>query len=306
MQLGANRLSAGSSTTMFSLLIIVVVIWGITWPIMKIGLGYIPPLFFGSLRMFVGAAFMFLFTFLSHRFIIPRKTDLSIILSVGLLQMAIPTALMHFSLSYVDAGRASLLAFTHPIWIAPAAVMLLKEPLNRGTAGGLVVGIGGLLVLFNPLGFDWSEKNTLVGNGLLIVSAMSWAAGIIHVRAHNWSTSPLALSPWQMLVAGIVLLSLSVWREDVTQTAWTQDLIFILAFVGIAATAFCYWGAVTVTRFLPAMISSLGFLGVPVVGILSSTVLLSEEITTTLMIGTILILLALVIMTVFGRGSDGR
>jgi len=306
MQLVAIRPSASNSTAMFSLLIIVVVIWGITWPIMKIGLDYIPPLFFGSLRMFVGATFMFLLTLLSHRFIVPRRTDLSIILSVGLLQMAIPTALMHFSLSYVDAGRASLLAFTHPIWIAPAAVIVLKEPLNKGTVGGLVVGIGGLLVLFNPLGFDWSDKNTLVGNGLLIGSAMSWAAGIVHVRAHNWSTSPLALSPWQMLVAGIVLLPLSVWREDVTQTAWTQDLIFILAFVGIAATAFCYWGAVTISRSLPAMITSLGFLGVPVVGILSSAILLSEEITTTLLIGTILILLGLVIMTVFGRGSDGR
>jgi len=306
MQLVAIRPSASNSTAMFSLLIIVVVIWGITWPIMKIGLDYIPPLFFGSLRMFVGATFMFFLTLLSHRFIVPRRTDLSIILSVGLLQMAIPTALMHFSLSYVDAGRASLLAFTHPIWIAPAAVIVLKEPLNKGTVGGLVVGIGGLLVLFNPLGFDWSDKNTLVGNGLLIGSAMSWAAGIVHVRAHNWSTSPLALSPWQMLVAGIVLLPLSVWREDVTQTAWTQDLIFILAFVGIAATAFCYWGAVTISRSLPAMITSLGFLGVPVVGILSSAILLSEEITTTLLIGTILILLGLVIMTVFGRGSDGR
>lgn len=306
MRLETNTPSVDRSTAMFSLLFIVVVIWGITWPIMKIGLSYIPPLFFGSLRMFVGATFMFLLTFLSHRFIIPRRTDLGIILSVGLLQMAIPTALMHFSLTYVDAGRASLLAFTHPIWIAPAAVMILKEPLNRGTAGGLVVGISGILVLFNPLGFDWGEKNTLVGNGLLLGSAMSWAAGIIHVRAHNWSTSPLALSPWQMLVAGIVLISLSFWREDVTQTVWTQNLIFILAFVGIAATAFAYWGAVTVSRALPAMISSLGFLGVPVVGILSSVILLSEKITITLMIGTTLILIGLVIMTVFGRGTDGH
>ena len=36
-----------------ALLVIVVFVWGITWPIMKIGIDYIPPVFFGALRMFV-------------------------------------------------------------------------------------------------------------------------------------------------------------------------------------------------------------------------------------------------------------
>lgn len=287
--------------TIVLLLAAVVILWGITWPVMKLGLNYIPPLYFGSLRMFVGAACAFAFILLSGRLIIPKKADFGIILSVGLLQMAIPTALMHFSLSFVDAGRASLLAFTHPIWIAPAAILLLKEPINMGTFGGLLVGIAGLLILFNPIGFDWNKQETLVGNGLLILSAMSWAAGILHVRAYNWTHSTLALSPWQMLLAGVVLLPLSLAREDLSQTIWNIELVLILAFVGIVATAFCYWGAIMVSRYLPALVSSIGFLGVPVVGILSSALLLSEDITTTLMMGTMLILIGLIILAVFGR-----
>ena len=286
------------------LLVSVVIAWGVTWPIMKVGLEYIPPLFFGSVRMFIGACFMFLLVLVTRRFIIPSIDDWGIVFSVGLLQMAVPTALMHFSLSFVDAGRASLLAFTQPIWVAPAAVLILHERLNKGTIGGLVVGISGLLVLFNPFGFDWSNRDTLLGNGLLICSAMSWAAGIIHVRAHSWKNSPLALSPWQMLVAGIFLLFVSWFREDLSQTKWEQDLYFILAFVGIAATAFGYWGAVTVSRHLPAMVSSLGFLGVPVVGIFSSAFFLSEALTPTLLIGTMLILAGLSVMTMFGRLTD--
>ena len=56
-----------------------------------------------------------------------------------------------------------------------------------------------------------------------------------------------------------------------------------------------------VSRYLPALVSSIGFLGVPVVGILSSALLLSEDITTTLMMGTMLILIGLIILAVFGR-----
>ncbi len=288
------------------LLILVVLIWGVTWPIMKIGIEYIPPVFFGALRMFVGATFMFVIVRACGEFLIPSRADWLMVFSVAVLQMAIPTALMHFSLNFIEAGRASLLAFTHPIWVAPLAVLFLGERLNKGTTGGLIVGMVGLIVLFNPLGFDWRDSSVLLGNGLLLLSAVSWAIGIVHVRLHRWHTSPLSLSPWQMLIAATLLMSLSFAREDVSETVWEQNLIFVLTFVGIAATGFAYWGAVMVTKNLPAMVSSLGFLGVPIVGILSSAVLLSEPFTLTLKIGSGLILGGLVIMTIFGEQPDDK
>lgn len=292
-----------------ALLVTVVLIWGVTWPVMKVGLVYIEPLYFGALRMLVGAGCVFLLLGLTSGIRMPGRADVPIVLSVGLLQMAIPTALMHFSLVFVDAGRASLLAFTHPIWIAPAAVVLLKEPLTRGTVAGLVVGTAGLMVLFNPLSFDWSDGQTLVGNGLLILAAISWAAGIVHVRYFRWTSGPLAMSPWQMLVAGVLLLALAAARETPGATRWTPELVQVLLFVGVAATAFCYWGAVTVSRHLPSLVAALGFLGVPVVGILSSAYLLGEPLTPTLLAGTVLILFGLVVMTVLdgrARARSGR
>lgn len=288
------------------LLVLVVFVWGVTWPIMKIGIEYIPPVFFGAVRMLVGAAFMFIIVRAYGKITLPAQSDWTMVFSVGLLQMAIPTALMHFSLSFVEAGRASLLAFTHPIWVAPLAVLLLGETLNKGTIGGLIIGMAGLGVLFNPFGFDWLDDSVLLGNGLLILSAMSWAIGIVHVRAHQWNGSPLSLSPWQMLVSGILLMSLSIVREDISSTVWDANLIYVVAFVGVAATAFAYWGAVTVSKNLPAMVSSLGFLGVPIVGIGSSAIILMEPLTLTLKLGTGLILFGLVVLTFFGDLSDDQ
>ena len=285
------------------LLISVVTIWGVAWPIMKVALDYVAPLYFGALRMFVGAASTFIFVIALGKLAMPSRENIGIILSVSLLQMFIPTALMHFSLLYVEAGRASILAFTHPIWVTPLAILLLKEPSNKGTVGGLVISSLGLLVLFNPLGFDWSNVNVLTGNGLLILAAMSWAVGIVHVRAHKWTSSPLSLLPWQLLLSGICLLGFSLLREGLTTTRWEPELIAIIAFVGIAATSFCYWGAVTVSRNLPAMVSSLGFLGVPVVGIISSSIFLAEPITVTLLAGSTLVLFGLGYLATYGNKS---
>ena len=200
------------------LLVLVVVIWGVTRPVMSIGPDCVPPIFFGALRMFAGAALMFVLTAAAARFIVPARRDRGIVVSAGPLRMAIPTALMHFSLSFVDAGRASLPAFTHPVWIAPAAVFLLHEPLDRGAAGGPVLGTGGLPVPFNPFGFDWSDPDTVIGDGLPIPSAMSWAAGILHARARDRRAAPLPLGPWRMPPAGIVLPALSPVREDAGRT----------------------------------------------------------------------------------------
>jgi drug/metabolite transporter (DMT)-like permease len=177
-----------------ALLAAVVVSWGVAWPMLKVGVSHLPPAWFGGWRMVIGFAALFALASLTGRARRPARADLPVVLSVGLLQMAAPTALMLFALLLVDAGRASLLAFTHPLWVAPLAVLALGERLDARAALGLASGMFGLAVLFNPLAFDWSDRGTLLGNGLLLLSAMSWAAGIVHVRKHPWAAPR---SPWR-------------------------------------------------------------------------------------------------------------
>ncbi len=289
----------------FLLLIAVVISWGIAWPIMKVGLDYTPPIWFGCLRLCIGASGIFLLLLILKKLSLPPKSDYSVMFSIALLQIAIPTALMHFALLYVDAGRASLLSYTHPIWVAPAAILLLKEPLTRAMTWGLVLGLFGLMVLFNPLSFDWSNRSVLIGNCMLILSAVSWAVGILHVRGHRWTTTPLKLAPWEMLIAAILLGALAFIREDAADITPTGPFIAVLAFTGLVATGFCYWGAVAVMRILPAMTASIGFLGVPVVGVLSSIVFLSERLTISLAVGLISIITGLCIL-IYGESKSDK
>ena len=65
---------------------------------------------------------------------------------------------------------------------------------------------------------------------------------------------------------------------------------------GVLATGFCYWAAFSVTRALPAMSTSLGFLGVPVVGVLSSAVIVQEALTLSVIAGLLAILLGVTLV----------
>lgn len=272
------------------LLVAVVILWGANWPVMKVGVQSMPPLWFASARMILGALSLFALLVVLGRLKLPTRRDLPVVLTVGGLQMGAFLALVNTGLQHVEAGRSSILAYTTPLWVAPAAILLLGEAVNLRKLLGLTLGLTGVAVLFNPLGFDWTSGVQILGNALLLAAAMLGSVAILHVRAHQWDSSPLQLAPWQMVLAALPLGLLSGLTEDWSAVRWSGDLGLILLYNGPLATAFCFWAVVSVTRALPAVTSSLSLLAVPVAGVLASTVFLAEPLTPTLVGGLVLIL----------------
>jgi drug/metabolite transporter (DMT)-like permease len=293
--------AAGSREQTYLMLAALVLLWGCNWPIIKVGLAYIPPLWFGLTRMCLGSLCLFAALAVTRRLAFPTRADLPILLSVGTFQMVGHLALMNFGLLYVEAGRSAILGYTIPLWVTPGAILFLGERVTRLKLLGLACGFLGLATLFNPAGFDWSDRDVVIGNGLLLVAALSWSVAILHVRGHVWHRSPLQLAPWQMLVAVPALLALALVFEGDAEFRWSPELAAILVYNGPIATAFCYWAAVTLTRRLPAITTSISLLAVPVVGVIASTIALGEALTPTLLTGFGLILAGLVIVNLADR-----
>jgi drug/metabolite transporter (DMT)-like permease len=276
---------APSTARVHALLLGTILIWGANWPIMKLGLDYVPPVAFASGRFLLGALVVFAILLALGRLRLPGRGDLRVVFSEALMHMAIPMGLSKIALLYVEAGRSAVLSFTTPLWITPVAVLLLGERLSRVGALGIAVGLSGLVVLFNPLGFDWSDPGTVIGNGLLMLAALTWAIAILVARTQVWNLSPLQLAPWQMLLAAAMLAVPALAFEDLTTIDWGPELAGVMAFNGPLASAFCYWGALVVSRELPSTLASMGFLGVPVTGVLLSALALGEPLTPTLLFG---------------------
>ena len=266
------------------LLFAVILLWGVNWPVMKLGLESIPPFWFAAARMALGAAT--LFAVLAWR---------------GLLQMVLFLACVNTGLQVVEAGRSALLVYTTPLWVTPLAMWLFGERMGPLKTLGWLLGVGGLAVLFNPLGFAWRDSDVLLGNGLLLLAAAAWAAALLHVRGHRWRLTPLQLAPWQMLLALPLLLAVALATEPLEAVRPSWELAAVLFYNGPIATAFCFWAAVTVTRSLPAITTSLGFLGVPMVGVAVSALWLGEPITVTLTLGLLLILAGLAVVNLSRR-----
>lgn len=281
----------------YLLLMAVILLWGSNWPIMKIGLNEgLPPFWFAVSRLFLGMVTLLLLLAALGRLKLPQRRDLPVILTVGLLQVALFLGAINFALQFVEAGRSSVLAYTTPLWVTPAAILLLGERPSRLKLAGLLLGLVGLVALFNPLALDWSDRGVVIGNMILMLAAVGWAIAILHVRGHRWSGSVLEIIPWQMMVALVPLTLLAVifegdYRPQLSGTAWA-----VIAYNGPIATGFCYWATITVTRSLPAISTSLGLLGVPMVGVGSSAILLSERLTPSLLLGLVGIIAGLALV----------
>jgi drug/metabolite transporter (DMT)-like permease len=294
-----------SRPTALMLFALVVICWGVNWAITKTLVQSVFPLWATSIRTTIATVALFILLVARGQFIIPRRGDIPVICAIALLHMVAFSALTAFGLRFVPVGRSIVLGYTTPLWVVPGAWLFLKEPMTRARLAGTGIGLLGLIVLFNPLTLDWSDRNALTGSVLLLLAALCWAANILYVRAHHWLSTPFQLAFWQALLACVVLSVLALLFDGVPHIGWSPPLAAAFLYSGIFGTALAYWAMAVVNRSLPATTTSLGILATPVVGVICSTVALGERIDASLVSAMVLILAGIAIGTIsLGKRAD--
>ncbi len=279
-----------SHRTALLLFAVVVAMWGSNWVVTKTLVESVSPLWTVAIRSTIATVALLVLLLVRGQLIWPRRGDVPVILAVAILHMGAFSTLTAFGLQFVPVGRSIVLGYTTALWVAPAAWLFLGEPMTRRRLAGIGLGLTGLATMFNPLAFDWGDRSALIGNGLLLLAALCWAANILYVRAHNWVSTPLQLIFWQALLATALLSTLALSIEGVPNVVWTLDLAGWFLYAGIGGTALAHWAMVTVNRSLPAVTTSLGLLATPVAGVAFSAIFLGEPVGASLIVAMTMIL----------------
>jgi drug/metabolite transporter (DMT)-like permease len=279
-----------SARTAWLQLAAAIVLFGLTWPAMKIGLMAGTPIWLAAGRAVTSAATAFALLALLGRLAWPERADWPVIFSVGGLQLACFFALANLGVQSVPAGRSGVLAYTAVLWMVPLSLLVGETIGWRGLAG-VALGVAGIVALADPARFDWRDPQIVLGHAWLLLAGFTWALAMLHTRRHRWRGTPLDALPWQMSVATVLLVLFAIVAEphghlDTGRWEMWAAVIYNGALAGPAGT----WAAVSVARALPPITGALGMLGVPLVGIASSVVLVNEPITAPLAIGTVLVI----------------
>lgn len=275
-------------------IVLLSLLWGYTWIIAKQALDYAPPFTLTFMRVFGGAAALFLALMLLRqplRLAAPRS-----VLLISLCQVSAFMLLQTFSLKLGAAGKTAVLVYTMPIWTLLLAWPLLGERV-RGAQWLAAIGIlAGLVLIIEP----WDLQSDWLGNSLGIGAAICWAMGTVlvkKVRRHT-KVSLLSLTAWSNLL-GALPVALIAALADEPPVRWAPDFIVIMLVLILISTAFCWWLWTSILDKVPAWEASLLVLGTPVIAILCSRAILNEsfsryEIAGILLIGTGLLMLSFV------------
>lgn len=264
-----------------------VLVWAISWPVIKIGVGVVPPLWFACLRYVVATGVLMAAVAVRGGVRFPSRSDRRLVLVSGVLQMAAYSALTSLALTRLPAGRASVLAFSTPLWVVPLAVWRGQERVSPRALLGVLTGLIGIVAIAAPSVMQGGDGR-LSAYVMLLTAAAAWAVSIIVVREHRFEARPLALAPWQALVASILLLPIALGTEGPLPPI-TPRGIAALAYVGSGATAFAYWAVVHVGRQVPASTLSVALLATPSIGLLISALTLHEPVGVSLVVGMALV-----------------
>lgn len=276
--------------------------YGGLWPVTRKAIETIPPFWFASLRMWAGVLILLTVLYFTRRLRLPSRHDLPLILSIGILMLASYTTLMHIALVYVEAGRAALLGYTTPLWVMPAAYLLFGEKPSGRKLIGMIIAMIGLVILFSPGAFDWSDGDVVLGNALLMVCALLWSVTIIHIRAYRPVLTPIQLAPFQLMISASFIGMLALIFEPLPNMGgWDATEWGMYAYGGTFGTALAMMSVTTCVRYLPTVVSTVGLLGAPVFALILSVVFLDEALTIDLTSGLVLIIGGIALVSVPDR-----
>lgn len=271
---------------------LVVAIFGAAAPMIQVGLVDATPTWFAFWRALLSAATTAALVGWRGGLSIPARADVPVVLAVGVCQIGVFFALLHLALTLVPAGRATLLAYTTQLWLVPISAFALAERPGPRRLLAVALGLAGIVVLADP------AAAPVAGVALLLAASLSWAVAIAVLRATRPAAPLVMLLPWQFALAALVLLPVAAALEPAGGVGVTRHSIVALAFLGVFGGPLATWAANSVSRALPALVTSIGFLGVPLVSLALSALFLGERVTPRLVLGAALILAALLVLAV--------
>ena len=281
------------------LALLVVVVWGLNFVVIKVGLHNMPPLMLAGLR-FVLVAFPALL------FIARPKVPLRLLLGYGLTISFGQFAFLFCAIKFgMPAGLASLVLQAQAFFTIILGAGVFGERLQGKQLAGIALAVFGVLVLIEA---SLSGQHIpMIGFALTLAAAFSWACGnIVNKKIMSHSSRPpvMSLVVWSALIPIIPFMVASLVFEGpalMRQSLVSIDLTTILSLVYLAFVAtivgYGIWGSL-LGRYETWRVAPLSLL-VPVVGMASAALLLGESLSLLQLGGAVLIMAGLYI-NVFG------
>jgi drug/metabolite transporter (DMT)-like permease len=280
------------------------VIWGSTWIVIKLGLSDLPPISFAAMRFVLAVAILF-FVLRIQKIPLPRKaSEWRLIAITGLLQFSFTYGLIFWAEQYISSGLTAVLQATISVFgLLLALIWLPSERITPLKLIAVFLGIVGVAVIF---GDQLRVQSTLafIASVGVVISAYTASQSSILIKAKGAALHPAALLYGQMLCGLPPFIAYGLIVEgNPLNFHWTWAAVAAIFYLTIFGTVIAFWlfywllGKVEST--MPMMISVV----TPLIAVLLGWMILGETLPPQTFFGGLLIMASIAI-TIFKRKAS--
>ena len=268
--------------------LVLCLIWGATYVVIKVGLQHSPPLAFTFLRAALGGAVLAVYAFATtRRAPTDRHTHGSAIV-LGLTNVALFWGMMNLGLTHISAGESSILTYTQPLMVSVLAWAWLGEKLPSGKMVGLLLGFVGVVAVVGGK-VQFSGELSWAGYVMTLIGALSWAIGTVYFKARQAKLDLLWITALQALYGAIPLAALTLALEQ-PRLDLSWELAWAVGFCGLGSSALAYLLWFYLLRHRSASEVTAYIFLVPLFAVLFGALVLGERLGALTLLGACLIL----------------
>lgn len=257
-----------------AVLLLLTLIWGLNWPVMKLGVSGFPPLSFRAVSMLAGLP-LFGLALLALRvpLALPRA-HWGELLRLTVSNMLVWHVVVILAIPSLSSGRAAILGYSMPVFAALWGRWLFGDRLGwRQLAGVAAAGLGVVLLLAHEAGrlagAPWAAA-------AMLLAAATWAYGTHRLRRSTIPVPLLAVSFWMTAVTTLVMSVLALAFESQHWTMPSAPVAWAIAYNAIGVFCFAQAAWFYLARTLPPVASSISVMMIPVLGTFSGALALGE------------------------------
>lgn len=276
-------------------LALVCVLWGTTWIASKEGVKHIPDaLQMAAIRQLIGGLCYVAF-FMYKKTTLPKGKEWIPILVLSFLNFMISNGLSTLALQYqISAGLGAIIGAIFPLWIVVIGLFISKEKMPVKAIIGLLLGFGGVCVIFYDHLNDFLDSRFQLGILFSVIATWTWAFATLYTKKQALNFNPYFSLGLQMIISGIVLYTFSASSGravPITAIPWQSwAAIGYLVLFGSLIAFICYLYAL---QNLPTEQVSIYAYVNPMVAVLCGWLIFNEKVTIYITIGGLITLLGI-------------
>jgi drug/metabolite transporter (DMT)-like permease len=278
------------------------VIWGVNFSVIKISLVEFEPLAFNALRFVLASLTLFVFLRLRGAIPFPARRHWIRVVFLGLLANVVYQFLFIYGVDRTLAGNAGLMLATTPVWVLILTAVSGSEHHGLPVWGGVLATLGGMVLVVRG-GDAGLGEGLLMGDLLLVLAAITWAAYTVGTQELTREYGALAVTSWTLWVGTTGLVALgtpSLWSTEwgaISRVGWLGVVYSGVLAIGVA---YLIWnhGLEHIGGARTAVFTNL----VPVVALIAAALWLGEDPQPTQIVGALVIITGVWI----ARGAGGK